>query len=129
MAKKQRSHRITVAFNYLVKSFPSDNPDLPPEEEGFTSDEFRRVVARLSDTTPLDDTDEAVIARIKAGQDLPFIYYQPLEEDIIFGDFEGAYYGQKFRNNILGEIDPHTLNLRQFHYLVAHCGTVKSWSV
>lgn len=117
MAKRQRNQLVTAAFNYLVKSFP--NPEDPDNrfEEGFSEREFRRVVDRLSDTQELDDRDERVVRRIKGGEDLPFTYYEEPENGLYFGDFEGAYYGQRYRNNKLGIIDAESLNLRNFHYL------------
>ena len=116
MAKKQRNQQIAVAFYYLVKSMPTEDGE--PIEDGFTDQEFARVVARLRDTAPLDDSDDRVISRIKAGIDMNFLRFQELEPGLYFGDFEGAYYGQRFRNNQLGDIDPESLNMRRFHYLI-----------
>lgn len=118
MAKKQRTQQIAVAFNYLVKSVPDEaNPDLPIES-GFTEAEFARVLARLRDTAPLNEHDDEVIRQIKMGENMNFLRFEEIEPGLYFGDFEGAYYGQRFRNNFLGEIDPESLNSRRFHYVI-----------
>jgi hypothetical protein len=118
MAKKHRSPQIAVAFNYLVKSISNEqNPD-SPIEDGFTEAEFSRVLARLSDTAPLNEHDEEVVRQIKMGENMNFLRFEEIEAGLYFGDFEGAYYGQRFRNNLLGEIDPESLNSRRFHYII-----------
>lgn len=117
MAKRHRNQQIAVAFNYLAKSLP-DGDGENVREEGFTDGEFRRVLARLRDTAPLDDNDDEVVRQIKLGVNMNFLYHEELESGLYFGDFEGAYYGQKIRNNMLGDIDPNSLNMRKFHYLV-----------
>lgn len=118
MAKKQRSKQITTAFHYLVKSMHNEDDPENPLEAGFSEAEFGLVLQRLRDTNPIDDRDEDVVARIKSGLDLPFLEFDELAPGVYFGDFEGAYYGQKFRNNQVGEIDPDSLNMRRFHYLI-----------
>jgi hypothetical protein len=118
MAKRQRNQLVTVAFNYLVKSFPDPNDPENRIEEGFSEREFQRVVDRLSDTRQLDDRDDRVVRRIKVGEDLPYTHYEQPEEGLHFGGFEGAYYGQQYRNNRLGIIDADSLNLRGFHYIM-----------
>ncbi|RMB28477.1 hypothetical protein C8J47_2697 [Sphingomonas sp. PP-F2F-G114-C0414] len=118
MAKRQRNHQVTASFHYLVKSIPNDDEVGEASEEGFTEAEFNRVIARLQDTRPIDDTDDRVIAAIKLGRNLPFNYFEEPEEGLFFGNFEGAYYGQKYRNNRLGVVEADSLNLRGFHYLV-----------
>jgi len=111
MAKRQRNKQVTASFHYLVKSTPNDEEGGDPIEVGFTESEFQTVINRISDTVPLDDTDERVITRIKQGHDIPFIYYEEVERGLHFGNFEGAYYGQQYRNNRLGIIDAESLNL------------------
>lgn len=118
MAKRQKNHQVSVAFNYLIKLVKNEEDPDNPTEEGFSPDEFRSVVARLANTAPLDDGDDRVVAAIKRGETLPFNHYEELEEGLHFGDFEGAYYGQRYRNNKLGVIDADSLNLRSFHYLI-----------
>lgn len=118
MAKRSRNHQVTASFHYLVKGVPDDDSPEGVAEEGFTEREFARVVARLRDTEPLDDTDDEVVSAIKFGNNLPFNYYEEPARGLHFGDFEGAYYGQKYRNNRLGVIDADSLNLRSFHYLI-----------
>lgn len=118
MAKRQRNHQVTASFHYLVKGYPDDVNPGGVIEEGFTDVEFSRVTRRLQDVRPLDDTDARVIADIKSGITLPFNNYEEPARGLCFGDFEGAYYGQKYRNNRLGIIDADSLNLRSFHYLV-----------
>mgnify|MGYP003138813062 FL=1 len=118
MAKRQKNHQVRASFHYLVKSIQNgDDPD-DAVEEGFTDEEFQRVIARISDLTPLDEADENVIQLIKTGKNLPFNHYEILDGAVHFGDFEGAYYGQKYRNNRLGVISAESLNLRNFHYLI-----------
>lgn len=118
MAKKHRNQQVAVAFNYLVKSVPNGaDPDMM-DEEGFTEAEFDRILARLRDTAPLDEHDDQVIRQIKMGENMNFLRFEEIEPGLFFGDFEGAYYGQRFRNNLLGEIDPESLNSRRFHYLI-----------
>jgi len=118
MAKRQRNHQVTASFHYLVKSIPNDDDAGEASEEGFSEAEFDRVVTRLRDTRALDDTDDRVIAAIKLGRDLPFNYFEEVEAGLFFGNFEGAYYGQKYRNNRLGVVEADSLNLRGFHYLI-----------
>lgn len=118
MAKRQRNHVITASFHYLVKSMPNDDEPENPIESGFTPGEFQRVLNRIRNTAPLDDQDDEVIANIKLGRDIPFTYYEEPPPALHFGDFEGAYYGQRYRNNRLGVIDADSLNLRNFHYLL-----------
>src|SRR4028118_1334041 len=118
MAKRQRNHQVTASFHYLVKGLPEDDDAEQAGEVGFSEQEFARVVARLRDVNPLDDTNDRIIAAIKSGQTVPFINYEEPARGLHFGDFEGAYYGQKYRNNRLGVIDADSLNLRAFHYLV-----------
>jgi len=118
VAKRQKNHQVRASFHYLVKSIQNgDDPD-DAVEEGFTDEEFQRVIARISDLTPLDEADENVIQLIKTGKNLPFNHYEILDGAVHFGDFEGAYYGQKYRNNRLGVISAESLNLRNFHYLI-----------
>src|SRR3990167_4186823 len=115
MAKRHRNQQVAVAFNYLVKSVPNAaDPDLM-DEEGFTEAEFSRILARLRDTAPLDEHDDDVVRQIKMGENMNFLRFEEIEAGLFFGDFEGAYYGQRFRNNLLGEIDPESLNSRRFH--------------
>ena len=118
MAKRQRNQQVRASFHYLVKSFPNEDDPENPIEEGFSEEEFERVVNRISNTTALDDTNEEVVAAIKVGSTLPFLAYAEIEPGLHFGDFEGAYYGQRFRNNRVGEIAADDLNLRRFHYLI-----------
>jgi len=118
MAKRQKNHQVAVSFHYLAKSIPSDNDFEEASEEGFSEAEFNKVVGRLRDTRPLDDTDEKVVAAIKIGRDIPFNFFEEVEAGLYFGNFEGAYYGQRYRNNRLGTVDADSLNLRGFHYLV-----------
>lgn len=118
MAKRHRNHQVAVAFHYLVKSRPNEDDPENPIEEGFSNREFQLVLDRLRDLRALDDKNDAVVNRIKLGEDLPFLQYEEVEEGLHFGDFEGAYYGQRYRNNHLGVIEAHTLNMRGFHYLI-----------
>ena len=118
MAKKHRSQQIAVAFNYLVKSVPNDADPDSPIEAGFSEAEFNRVLERLKETAPLDESNEEIVRQIKMGEDMNFLRFVEIEPGTYFGDFEGAYYGQRFRNNIYGEIDPDSLNSRRFHYLI-----------
>jgi hypothetical protein len=84
MAKRQRNHQVTASFHYLVKSIPNDDEVGEASEEGFTEAEFSRVVARLQDTRPIDDTNEAIISAIKLGRDLPFNYFEEPDGGGIF---------------------------------------------
>jgi hypothetical protein len=118
MAKRQRNQAITVAFNYLVKSMPSEGDPDGVEEEGFSEDEFARILNRLRDTRPLDEANPVVIDAIKLGQNLPFNYFEEVNPGLYFGNFDGAYYGQRYRNNRLGVVEAADLNLRGFHYLI-----------
>lgn len=118
MAKRHRNQQVAVAFNYLIKTIPNEADPENPVESGFTEVEFRRVLARLMDTAPLNELDDAVVRQIKMGENMNFLRFEELEAGLFFGDFEGAYYGQRFRNNLLGDIDPDSLNSRRFHYLI-----------
>lgn len=117
MAKRQRHHQVAASFHYLIKTArdvrdPGNIRDVP-----FRPEEFQRIVSRISDTAELNDSDESVINEIKLGHDLPFRYHELVDGHVHFGEFEGAYYGQEYRNNRLGTISADSLNLRKFHYL------------
>ena len=118
MAKRQRNQLVTAAFHYLEKSLPNDDPDQPDEVDGFTEAEFERIVNLLRDTTALNDQDPTVVAAIKDGIEMHRRSFDDAEPGIYFGEYEGAYYGQRVRNNVLGDIDPDSLNLRKFYYLI-----------
>lgn len=118
MAKRQKNKQVTAAFHYLIKSVKNPDDADTPLEIGFSQNEFQRVIDRVSNVTPLDTTDQRVIRRIKIGEDLPFNYHDEVDPGLHFGSYEGAYYGQKYRNNLVGEIDADSLNLRNFHYLI-----------
>lgn len=118
MAKRHRNQQIAVAFNYLIKSTPDLADPEHAIESGFSEAEFRLVLARLRDTAPLDERDVEVIRQIKLGHELNFPRFEEIEPGLFFGQFEGAYYGQRFRNNILGDIDPESINSRRFYYLI-----------
>lgn len=118
MAKKSRNSLVTTSFHYLVKTAPNEDDPENPIESGFTPAEFERVVERISDPAPLNERDPDVIARIKDGTDLPFGEHELVDNSLHFGRFDGAYYGQQFRNNLLGVISADSLNLRPFHYLI-----------
>lgn len=117
MAKRQKSNIITASFHYLIKTVRDDDNTMAEHDVGFTPAEFARIVARISNTGKLDDNDEQVVLNIKLGNDLPFLKHEVVDDYIHFGDFEGAYYGQRYRNNRVGEISADSLNLRGFHYL------------
>lgn len=118
MAKKHKNSIITVSFHYLVKTAPNEREPENPIEVPFTASEFQRIIDRISSDNPLDESDPAVIANIKNGRDLPFANYEEIETGLHFGNFEGAYYGQQYRNNIHGTITADSLNLRPFNYLI-----------
>lgn len=118
MAKRQRNQLVTTAFHYLEKSLPNDDPDGPDDTDGFSEAEFERVVALLSDTTQLDDKNPDVVAAIKDGTEMHRKTFDDTVRGVYFGEYEGAYYGQRLRNNMLGDIDPDSLNLRKFYYLI-----------
>lgn len=119
MAKRQKNHQVRVAFHYLMKARPNpQDRQGDPLEEGFSEAEFQEILRRLSAERRLDVQNEETIKSIKSGTDLPFSNFIELDVGVYFGNFEGAYYGQRYRNNLLGEIDPDSLNLRKFAYLV-----------
>lgn len=118
MAKRQRNQLVTGAFHYLVKSLPNDDPDLPDDIDGFTEDEFERIVDLLRDTQPINDQNPHIIAAIKDGTEMHRRSFGEAAPSVYFGEYEGAYYGQRLRNNMLGDIDPESLNLRKFYYLI-----------
>ena len=117
MAKRQRHNQVSASFHYLIKTVRDVRDPTITHDAPFTLTEFGRIVARLSDPRRLDDTDEDVILSIKMGHDLPFHHYEVIDDHLHFGEFEGAYYGQEYRNNRAGVISADSLNLRRFHYL------------
>lgn len=117
-AKRHKNSIITASFHYLIKTAPNERDPENPIEAPFTPQEFQRVVDRISDPTPLNENDPAVIDRIKAGQDLPFTGHSEVEAGLHFGNFDGAYYGQPYRNNVHGEISAESLNLRPSNYVI-----------
>lgn len=118
MAKRNKSSLITASFHYLIKTTPNEHDPENPLEIPFSNDEFDRVVRRISSNVPLDERNPDVINSIKLGHDLPFSGYQEIEHGLHFGNFDGAYYGQEYRNNLLGIISADSLNLRPFNYLI-----------
>lgn len=125
MAKRHRASLITASFHYLVKVTPNEDVPENPIEHPFRQDEFQRIISRISDLNPLNETDPDVIARIKSGRDLPFSGYELVPPSLHFGNFDGAYYGQQYRNNLLGLISADSLNLRPFNYLITRLGDGK----
>ncbi|MCD2316381.1 hypothetical protein LQ954_09490 [Sphingomonas sp. IC-11] len=115
MAKRQRTNQVTASFHYLVKRKRGEPES---EETGFTAQEFAKLGARLRDVTPIDFSDEAEIRLIKQGEKIPLLKVTDISVARIFGRFEGAYYGQEYRNTKVGTIDADSLNLRTFHYIV-----------
>lgn len=118
MAKRTRNNLVAASFHYLVKTAPNDNDPQNPIESGFTEEEYHRIIARISDPTPLDEADPDVITAIKRGQELPFGDHEVVDNFLHFGSFDGAYYGQRYRNNVLGIVSAESLNLRTFYYLI-----------
>lgn len=118
MAKKHRSNLVTASFHYLVKIEKNEDDPNNPIELPITAEEFQRVVDRISNPRPLNERDEEVIASIKAGNELPFSGYELIDGYVHFGNFDAAYYGQQYRNNLLGVITADSLNLRPFNYLI-----------
>lgn len=118
MAKRQRNQLVTTAFHYLVKSIPNDDPDEDDAEDGFSEGEFAHLLTVLADTRELDDNDPQIVAAIKDGTEMHRHSFDEVSPGVYFGEYEGAYYGQRLRNNILGEIDPESLNLRKFFYFI-----------
>lgn len=118
MAKRSKISLVTASFHYLIKTRADAQDRDNLIEEPFSENEFGRVVSRISNNIALDDTNPAVITEIKAGRDLPFSGYQEIEPVLHFGNFDGAYYGQEYRNNLLGIISADSLNLRPFNYLM-----------
>lgn len=123
MAKKHKNNLITASFHYLVKTLKDDENPKEIVEGEFTIAEFNRVVERISAEIQLDEKDERVVEAIKAGKDLPFSQHEEVEEGLHFGNFDGAYYGQQYRNNLLGVVPAHSLNLRPFNYLITRLRT------
>ena len=103
MARRHRINLITASFHYLVKTTPNEANPANPDEAPFTPDEFRKIVTRIESNNPLNDSDPVVIRRIKSGEDLPFRDHEIIEGWLHFGGFDGAYYGQKYRNNQLAK--------------------------
>jgi hypothetical protein len=118
MAKRHRNNLITASFHYLVKTVPNAVDPANPHEGPISDSDFRKIVARISDINPLDETDPEVVTRIKSGKDLPFSGHEEVDPGLHFGNFDGAYYGQQYRNNQLGIIPADSLNLRPFNYLI-----------
>lgn len=118
MAKKQRNQIVSAAFHYLVKEWPAEQEGDPPMEGGFDAFEFEHLCAVLADTRPIDDADAAVVRAIKQGVEMHRHSHLELSPGVYFGEYEGAYYGQRIRSNVLGEIDPESLLLRRFYYLI-----------
>lgn len=115
MAKKQRTNLVTASFHYFLKR-PKGQPD--GDELGFTAADFQRLVQRMRDVTPIDFDDDREIRRIKVGENIPLLQVTEITPNRFFGQFEGAYYGQEYRNTRLGVIDAESLNLRKFHYVI-----------
>jgi len=118
MAKRNKNSLVAASFHYLIKTAPNEQDPENPIEAPFTVNEFQRVVARISSNVALDETSQGVIDDIKSGRDLPFSGYREIETGLHFGNFDGAYYGQQYRNNVHGVISAESLNLRPFNYLI-----------
>lgn len=118
MAKRHKNSLVTASFHYLIKTAPNERDPENPIEAPFTANEFQRIVDRISSNVALDETVQAVIDDIKSGRDLPFSGHMEIEPGLHFGNFDGAYYGQQYRNNVHGVISADSLNLRPFNYLI-----------
>lgn len=118
MAKRHKNGLLTASFHYLIKTAPNERDPDNPVEAPFTVNEFQKVVDRISSDVALDETNQTTIDNIKSGRDLPFSGYSEIETGLHFGNFDGAYYGQQYRNNIHGVISADSLNLRPFNYLI-----------
>lgn len=116
MAKRQRVSHISASFHSLVKRPRDDDDDA--EDLKFTQNDFQKLLNRIGDTSPINFKDDDEVRLIKLGKNIPFLYYEKLEENTHFGCFEGAYYGQEYRNTKVGLIDADSLNLRQFGYIL-----------
>ncbi|MFC3169416.1 hypothetical protein [Paracoccus fontiphilus] len=116
MAKKQSTNQISASFHYLVKQIKNERNE--KIDAGFSEAEFGKLVSHISNPERLDENDDATIARIKAGEILPFEEYEVIDNYLHFGKFEGAYYGLRYRNNLHGPITAESLNLREFYYLI-----------
>jgi hypothetical protein len=119
MAKRNKNSLVAASFHYLVKTAPNEADPGNPIEAAFSIEEFQKVLARISNNVPLNETSQAVIDSIKSGRDLPFSGYSEIEPGLHFGNFDGAYYGQQYRNNLHGLISADSLNLRPFNYLIS----------
>ena len=117
MAKKQKISQASASFHYLVKR---DKDDEKGDDLSFSDAEFQKIARRIKDTSPIDLSNDAEVRRIKVGQNLQFLHHTELSPSRHFGVFEGAYYGQEFRNAKHGVIGADVLNLRQFCYLLDH---------
>ncbi|MDA5555415.1 hypothetical protein [Shimia sp. MMG029] len=118
MAKRHKSSLVTASFHYLIKTAHNEKDPGNPLEAPFTPAEFQQVVDRISTEQPLNEKDPAVVENIKSGRDLPFSGHSEIETGLHFGNFDGAYYGQQYRNNVHGVISAESLNLRPFNYLI-----------
>jgi hypothetical protein len=117
MAKRQATQHISASFHYFVKNM---NNDQEAVDLGFSREEFQRLVRRIENVNPIDFGIEAETDRIKSGENIPFVSHEAISENRHFGCFEGAYYGQEYRNTRVGTIDAESLNLRKFFYLLEH---------
>lgn len=118
MAKRQKVTQISASFHYFNKTIQQDGEIV---EAGFSQQEFQRVIDRISNVDDIDFTNPDEVSRIKRGENLPFLLFEDLGANRFFGQFEGAYYGQQYRNTQAGVIDADSLNLRRFFYLIALC--------
>ncbi len=125
MAKRSTNSLVTASFHYLIKTSGNKEDPENPIEEAFTEKEFGKVVERISSKNPINDKDPSVVKEIKSGRVLPFSGYEEIDSGLHFGNFDGAYYGQQYRNNIHGVISADSLNLRPFNYLITRLRTGK----
>jgi len=118
MAKRHRNEHISAAFHYLIKDRQDPNNRDERLLSGFSQEDFGKVLRRIQNVQPLNENDEEVVRKIKAGHDLPFSEYEEINPGLHFGSFDAAYYGQQYRNNLHGVITAESLNLRKFHYIM-----------
>lgn len=118
MPKKHNHNHISASFHYLKKWREDQSNKNQNVAEAFTDEEFARVIDAVSAPRSLDIKKSDVVEKLKIGTEIPFGNYLDCGKGVHFGSFEGAYFGQRYRNNLKGEIPADSVNLREFNYIL-----------
>lgn len=116
MAKQQKNEAVTATFHYLVREELQDGKD--PKVIPFSQDEFDDLCNAIKNQKSPNLKVKEEFRQVKYGQIVPFHNAVSLNDQCLFGAFEGAYSGHAFTNSDKGDISADSINQRKFHFLL-----------